>query len=378
MIIPANEENIALYYAETEHYSQSTLKCFLSPATFDKYLDNLLLNKPTEDLYYSEKEAMIVGQGADTYYTRGKEVFYDNYYVAQIELPGPKVMSICQYVFDEVLSLFRTETITEVSTDFVTYTDIILRGIEKENYYPTYKTETRVSKVIEEGKLYFSMLVASEGKQVINEETEKLIIKVADLYSKAVTKFLEDKNITNFTLTFQHDIYSRGKKGLLDILIRDETTDYYYVIDLKYTSDYLSHFYSKIKNFRYDIQLSFYRNLCYEKLSSSPEMYIVVVSGKSFSTQTIKFEKELLTIGELGNSEQRNYLRVVAVSNDIEENDCIELKLPFIQGYRQLENLYEEFWEQKKNCKTEEEILSLRSFLDTIVPIVNTEVFYNL
>lgn len=378
MITPANEENIALYYAETEHYSQSTLKCFLSPATFDKYLDNLLLNKPTEDLYYSEKEAMIVGQGADTYYTRGKEVFYNNYYVAQIELPGPKVMSICQYVFDEVLSLYRTGTIAEVSTDFINYSPLILQGIEKENYYPTYKTETRVSKVVEEGKLYFSMLVASEGKQVINEETEKLIIKVADLYSKAVTKFLEDKNITNFTLAFQHDIYSRGKKGLLDILIRDETTGYYYVIDLKYTSDYLSHFYSKIKNFRYDIQLSFYRNLCYEKLSSSPEMYIVVVSGKSFSTQTIKFEKELLTIGELGNSEQRNYLRVVAVSNDIEENDCIELKLPFIQGYKQLENLYEEFWEQKKNCKTEEEILSLRSFLDTIVPIVNTEVFYNL
>jgi hypothetical protein len=379
------ENEIQEYFAKTDLVSQSELKYFLHPSTFEKYVDNLLLEQTVmPDLYYSEKEAMTIGTGADMLFTRGEEVFNEYFYVSDLTLPGAKIISMCHYIFDKILWQVRngSRTKEEVSTNLSDYPDLISEAIEKEAYYPTYKEETKIKKLIEEGDAYFSLLIAARGKQVIDNNTFETIKKVKDVYTLGIGAFLNllDLNLEDTVITFQKPYYSilidTKVKCLLDVHVFDIKTGYTYIIDLKYTSDYLINFKSSIKRFRYDIQSVFYKDIV-GKDENVPKIYILAVSGKNFAFNLFEIEDELLNLGRDGSDSR---YKLLGVGYDFLTEEPLEIDLPNVVGYKALLSSYKLFQEYYIRCESEDAVKELKTFLDDKYQFrkVGKEVFYKL
>jgi hypothetical protein len=379
------ENEIQEYFAKTDHVSQSELKYFLHPSTFEKYVDNLLLEQTImPDLYYSEKEAITIGTGADMLFTRGEEVFNEHFYISNLTLPGAKIISMCHYIFDKILWQVRngSRTKEEVTVNLSDYPDLISEAIEKEAYYPTYKEETKIKKLIEEGDAYFSLLIAARGKQVIDNDTFETIKKVKDAYTLGIGAFLNllGLNLEDVVITFQKPYYltfvETKVKCLLDVHIVDTKTGNTYIIDLKYTSDYLINFKSSIKRFRYDIQSVFYKDIVGMN-ESVHEVFILAVSGKNFAFNLFKMEDELLNLGRYGSD---NKYKLLGVKNDLLTEEPLEIDLPNVVGYENLLSTYKGFQKFYAECQNEDAVKELKTFLDDKYQFrkVGKEVFYKL
>lgn len=252
-------KNIQSYYSDNR-VTQSMLKYFLNMEKFTKFIEKYANNSPfyENELYYTEKEHIIIGNGVDTLVTQDTEVFNDQFYVMTTDLPSEKIISICHYIYDRI----SKESI-EILTDLSNYTELIKEAAIVENYYSNYKTETVVNKIITDGSTYFAQLIAANGKTLIDENLNQKIRSISINVLTELDNILYNKLEVsdNSTILGQQFLCTETEKGLADFIIIDHSNKRIHIIDLKTSAMPLYLFNKEIKKYRLDIQLSYYKYL---------------------------------------------------------------------------------------------------------------------
>lgn len=268
-------EDIAKY-RQSPKLSQSTLKYFLSPSGVKKYTEQKLKGiLPSElELYYEEKETLVVGSGADDLFTLGIDFFNSKYLISETKVPGDKVKSICHHV----LSMVRERNFEIVPT-LDAYTSLIEESALEHEFQPNYKPETKIKKILEDGSEYFSDLVFGLGKTVIDAETYTKIFNVAQGYQKGlenliygqfssahtIAELIEKGQIKIFCqVHLEDDFY----KGLLDLVVVIVPISAVFVVELKSTSFEENMYLEVMKKFRYDLQIGLYAHLTKKAFSN--------------------------------------------------------------------------------------------------------------
>lgn len=169
------------------------------------------------------------------------------------------------------------EPIEKVDYNFRSYEDLILACCDehindegKKGWNSSWKRETRIKKVIEEGTDYFNFLVESGGREVISSEMNlEAIEAVKALEMSEITKKYFSRSDTRYTNIFQLEISSPVEvspgqnvmlKGALDDFHIDHEFKRLQVVDLKTTFSAFN-FLQSIKQFSYVDQVSVYQTL---------------------------------------------------------------------------------------------------------------------
>lgn len=249
-------ERVQQYFNSSE-ISQSQLKALLIGVGAFHTI------KKEGELYYEEKEFLIIGSAVDCILTeRNKdnhidlESFLNNYYISIIEKPSDTIMSIVQ----EIYSKIDKDDITELSD--IKYSLLILSVCNSHKYQNNWKDETRIKKIVDEGTLYWNELIKSDNKQILDKNQAMIIwnVVVSLLTHKHTKNYFESND--NITILFQVPIYFIYEelecKALLDLIIIDKKNRCIIPCDIKTIGDFTNNFLNNAKRFRYDFQATFY------------------------------------------------------------------------------------------------------------------------
>lgn len=244
-------------YFNSSAISQSQLKAILNGVGAFHTI------KKEGELYYEEKESLVIGSAVDCILTeRNKDnyidlqSFLDNYYISVIEKPSDTIMSIVQEIYSKV----NKEDIADLND--IKYSILILGVCNNHKYQGNWKDETRVKKIQDDGALYWNELVKSDGKQIL-DRTQAIIvwnIVVSLLTHNHTRKYFEYS--IDISVRFQLPIYFVYKdeecRALLDLVIIDFKNKCIIPCDIKTIGDYTGNFPNNAKRFRYDFQAAFY------------------------------------------------------------------------------------------------------------------------
>lgn len=253
MLYIASKESIDAYY-QSDRLNQSSLK------ELEKGLDSFKDWQEACKNNTSIPDYFLLGKVVDTILT-GDYGEYDNTFIAMRNKPSEKVCEIIEYVFKKN----QENPVTELKD----YEGDILEAVNKYEYYPKWKDETRIANILKSEE-YFEFLKESQGKIIIPQEIEEKGIAIANsLKTNERTKVFfnrkhfEDSGVVD--IYYQFPIYFEMEgvecKALLDILIvyhNEDGTKKYQPMDLKTTSNYTIDFGKSAQSFRYDYQAAFY------------------------------------------------------------------------------------------------------------------------
>lgn len=285
-------EKINLYYSNPA-LNQSRLKTLL------KGVDAFKNTVSNSELYYEEVQPFIIGGAVDCLLTCSQSIFDSQYYVdLSPNKPSDTIMSIINYVFDntpkgtrDVVSLYNLQ-------------DKILEAVNKHEYYPGWKEQTRINKVLENSN-YFDSLKQAEGKQVLSSEDYNII--------KRIEKSLRESDNTkdyfngNRKVKYQVDIYFTYKgikcKALLDMIDYDYDNNILTIIDLKTMSGPVSRFPESVRKFRYDIQAAWYVEALKAMNTAPPTikfMFMVESTTHTGSPTMFEVNEDFINMGKYG------------------------------------------------------------------------------
>lgn len=306
MVIFPNEKALQ-EYAESKNMNQSTLKV-LTKGLYP-FLE-ALNGKKDSNLYFEEVEHFLIGTAVDDRLTRGKTYFENKYYIGTSVKPSDTIMSIIQYIFDYIVNNEE-----EVPTTLVDVPDsLIMQAVTVHNYQSKWGNEARINRVRLDGVLYYSELVKSFGKTILDSKQNELILKIVKSFQEGQLGglYASAKDSKRFDLIFQFPIYFNYLdvpcKGLLDVLYVDHVEKTVTPIDIKTLSDYTLNFHIALKKRRYDFQAAFY----VEGLSQTiPLLYskqykilpfTFMVESTTFPGQQLNYEvsARTLAIGKFG------------------------------------------------------------------------------
>lgn len=299
-------EEIKAYFERPE-VDQSRLKRLI--LGLEGFLDDR-----ESKLYFEEKESFIIGSLVDCKITNREEDFDKQYHISTlIEKPSDTLKSIINYVYDKSLEL-STDEETWKNSQLSDYRDLILESINLHNYQPTYKEQTKIDKVVA-CSAYFNDLQLSAGKQVVSleeysvAETVSQSLVTIPIIEGCIRDYPESSvEFNEFDVYFQLPIYFTYKgvkcKALLDILIVDKVNNEYWIIDLKTMAGRTSDFFNSVMKYRYDIQISFYREAVMSKFGIGKEkttcLFAVESTIRPGTPIAFACNEALLTQGEMG------------------------------------------------------------------------------
>lgn len=321
-VIVTPQDKIDAYYAST-NLSQSILKEL--QYGLDKFLETQ--RKRQEDT--SDKSYFIIGGGVDTILTAGEEFFDQKYYVSSlINKPSEMEMNIIKFAFDGIVSTLGANA-DEIGS-FEEYSDFVHASIENHGWQPKWKTETKISKIIEVGTTYFEDLKACMGKTVISASQKEIIdnivrsLRTNSRTSKYFdTTYLNSAENNSIDIYYQLPLYFKKDdidcKALLDflVIVKDVTGTVVALepIDLKTMSGYTIDFPNSVRTRRYDIQASWYNDAILnpttqfpegfpdfnrEEITMRPFLFIVESSTNPGKPLVFKVTEELMDIGRNG------------------------------------------------------------------------------
>lgn len=264
-----NDKYIKKYYA-TKALNQTALKLL------EGGMQHFLLCKDMK----SDSDSFHLGSAVDSLITRPKEAFLETFYVAQEEnLPSDKIKGI---VDSFVQQHGFEKTLEEAQEKLVTI-------IEESGWQANYKIETRLKKVLEEGKAYFELLQKSQNKTILSSDQNLKAWGIAESIQKLLDTQLQ--NITEyFTPTdviMQLPVYFEYGgvkcKALLDMVLIEKVNGVpinVKGIDIKTTADLTSNFPLAYKKFGYDVQAAFYQQALEAAFpAASIESFVFVVES---------------------------------------------------------------------------------------------------
>lgn len=345
------------YYTNSA-ISQSQLKLLLGS-------DPSIFNTVEEpDLYFEEKKHFLIGDGVDIQLTQSLEAFNEKFHVSNVQnKPSDTIKSIVNQVYDNAIQMFTLE-VKNISDPL--YTEFIIEACNSHNYQPNWKTETRVSKIIEAWE-YWEDLKAAEGKQVLSQEENDLISQIVmSIRSNSVTGpyFIPQPNQE---ILYQYPIYFSYNgvdcRALLDMVIVDHDKKTIQPIDIKTMGDQTLYFPKSLRQRRYDIQAAFYTEALsiskpytytHPKIAQSipytilPFKFIVESTTNPGNPLVFTCDEELLKIGKFG----RESFRLKGVSST-KLIDMYYGKTDEVKGFDQLIEDYKWYLENGFEKKRE-------------------------
>ena len=205
--------------------------------------------------YISRKKktlSMTLGSLYDCYICT-YELLEDLFIISDGKRPTDVICQIVEYVFNNSLVIDFSKLEDFESMIEESFQSIVYQG--------KWKTETKIKKVIEEGSEYFDLLkVKGERELVTQKEVDEACKTVSLLYQNNPAK-----SVLQNTTEFQKALYGQYNgvriKGLLDCFYINEAQKVIIITDIKRTDFNFRQLKHLIKKFRYDFQLSFYKEL---------------------------------------------------------------------------------------------------------------------
>ena len=338
-------------YYEHPALSQSHLKLLLGP-------DPSIFNTIQEpDLYFEEKKHFIIGDGVDMQLTRPIEEFNQKFHISNLQnKPSDTIKSIVNQVFDLVKEVHGREILT-----IDRYPNAILDSCNDHNYQPNWKTETRISKIVEAWE-YWEDLKQAEGKVVLSQEENDLIsqIVMSIRTNPTTSKYFEtskDVEILN-QLAIYFTYNNVDCKALLDRVIIDHKNKTVQPIDFKTMGDQTIYFPKSLRQRKYNIQAAFYTEaLKYfierddktlQDYKILPFKFIVESTTNPGNPLVFTCDEELLKIGKFG----RESFRLKGVSST-KLIDMYYGKTDEVKGFDQLIEDYKWYLENGFEKKRE-------------------------
>lgn len=318
--------------------SQSQLKLLLGP-------DPSIFNAIQEpDLYFEEKKHFIIGNGVDMQLTRPIEEFSQKFHISNLQnKPSDTIKSIVNQVYDYVKEVNGTNILT-----IDKYTEAILDSCNNHNYQPNWKSETRISKIVEAWE-YWEDLKQAEGKVVLSQEENDLIsqIVMSIRTNPTTSKYSEtskDVEILN-QLAIYFTYNNVDCKALLDRVIIDHKNKTVQPIDFKTMGDQTIYFPKSLRQRKYNIQAAFYTEaLKYfierddktlQDYKILPFKFIVESTVNPGNPLVFTCSKELLRIGQYGAPKTSIYGKINSPGYD-HMSEYKSLITDEIKGFQQL------------------------------------------
>lgn len=294
---------------ETQDYynnlalSQSELKLLLDdPKKFKEFKDRQAqgIQENSEDTKY-----FLLGSAVDCMLTSTD--FLEEFHVSSLEnRPSDNVRNIINSVFSMAIQKGNDR-------EFINFKSEILEACNNFEYYPNWKDETRINKILENYQ-YWNDLVLSEGKKVLSAE-EYLTVRniVASIKNHKFTREYFRKAGSELEIVYQLPIFFNHKtldcKALLDIVIFNHSDKTIQPIDIKTTSGRTVHFPTSFRKYRYDIQAAWYtlaleyyknNNIFYSDYKVLPFKFIVESTTDIGRPLVFTCSKEALYTGRYG------------------------------------------------------------------------------
>ena len=332
--------------------SQSQLKLLLGP-------DPSIFNTIQEpDLYFEEKKYFLIGDGVDIQLTQSLEAFNEKFHVSNIQnKPSDTIKSIVNQVYDLVKEEVGSLADKGLLRD---HTSKIIDSCNDHNYQPNWKTETRISKIVEAWE-YWEDLKAAEGKQVLSQEENDLISQIVmSIRTNSVTGLYFIPQ-SNQEILYQYPIYFSYNgvdcRALLDMVIIDHDKKTIQPIDIKTMGDQSIYFPKSLRQRRYDIQAAFYTQALFQWCIDNDRYtdyrilkfkFIVESTTNPGNPLVFTCDEELLKIGKFG----RESFRLKGVSS-IKLIDMYYGKTDEVKGFNQLIEDYKWYLENGFEKKRE-------------------------
>lgn len=316
---------------------------------YKKGLKALRSDKP--DRFYEEEEHFVLGNAFDCLVTT-PEKFNDLYYISDLEKkPSDTLMSVIQRAF----ALRQSDHFGDNNNNFLAAMDAEGWYVDKGIKRLEYKAWLDATNL-----LYWQELVESEGKQI-------LTLSERSLLENMIGSLQDDPELNiwhslNGKCQFiqQADIQGVPCKGLLDkFCLKEDNSELWkslhvgdtceaIIIDYKTYSGSSSKFSYAVKKYRYDVQMSFYRELISKgffggKYYSNIDCVNIVVNTDPNEPSFVwKYSEEDLAIGKYGawQTHPREYI--------VFHNQADEAHIP---GFQQMLERYN--WYQKRNFEIE-------------------------
>lgn len=248
-------DEYAMNISEQE-YHESKLLSYSILARYEREGGFSSLPKDYDDLWspIPETDALTFGSALDTIVTRGEQAYEDEFRSMDIGRVPQKTKAVVDQVVTERVSWADTEG--------------ILRVMDEQKYYPTWRPATRVSKMLEDnGARYYDALIATRysGKSLISTEMESLVYaKYAQLQNTRLTNDLLFMPLPEgrerfFQLQFKAAIDGIECKIMCDMVIVDHKEKTIHIYDLKTSGKESGDFRKSYLEWGYHIQSWLYR-----------------------------------------------------------------------------------------------------------------------
>jgi len=288
-------------YNDIKALNQSTLKKILiSPKEY------LKAKEKQENGEQSIAPHFVFGSVVDIMLTGDKNEFDEKFAKIPDESKcSEAVKAIVEAVFAEMSALGGDKVVVDRG--------VILRHCNEAKYYNNWKDDTRVDKILADGKDYFELLKTAAGKTTITEsEYAKAISCVMALKSDEFTKRYVDKKHdkdTEFWDKFIIEFNFKGFdiKGELDRVCVNHIDKTITPIDFKTTGKPITGFEYEFFTYRYDFQATVYswgllqhpkvKELLGNGYTMADFLYIVVETNLQNDPMIFEVGEEVMTIG---------------------------------------------------------------------------------
>lgn len=215
------------------------------------------------------------------------QLVQERFFISEVEgkLPSKFIIALCKHVYkailayNESIAVLNMEPIPEYANELPMslceeVEEYILQFADTYREKPedaigwqmNWKTETRLKKIIEEGKDYFAYVVKAAGRKVISTIDNMAAIELKTIlceHEDTKPYFLQQEGeelIHQLEMFLDYTLADGSKipvKGAIDIVRIDHKNKVIYIVDFK-TAQSAHNFIENIKKYGYCDQLSFY------------------------------------------------------------------------------------------------------------------------
>lgn len=294
-------------YYSIEAVSQSELKKYLHhPRDID------VDKEDSDDIYAGEDTALTKGSIVDLLVTNpdAEEIIVANY----LAIKDVNISDTIKNIIREVHRISGPSS----GESLENFKELVFEQCNAQNYYMNRKKDSadedkRVSDIISNNDSleYFEYLKQREGKILVSQSmldtayTVANSISVNDTYlrlSDGCDVHFQFPFVRDYSVFYNEQMYMLKTKGLLDIMLVNESKKQIYIVDVKALMSRLSRFFSSVFKFRYDIQGSFY-SFFISEMYPGYEVFFFNLAG-SFAdpthTEVFHYPKDVLRTARVG------------------------------------------------------------------------------
>jgi hypothetical protein len=249
-----------------------------SPRKFKDYLDGNLEHLETPSLYAGSTIHKFILEP-------------DTFAISDVERPSDTIVKI----IDKVYEITRAE----MDTDLNSNKEYIFGSAKEFNYGQSWKPDTLIKKIIEQGNDYYNFLLRADGKTCIDAKMASVLTAVSDSLknNKKASELLFGEGENEKELYWGPNCTYKSK---IDRVAKCDCGDHeYHLVDLKTTSKSVEFFRSSFDYYHYDRQMAFYYDaLVDQNIGPLGEVYIIAVETTGYyQTRVFEISPELLIEG---------------------------------------------------------------------------------